>query len=297
MQRVPLGLAGFALAGLALACSAFTLPAADAPAAYPAQLAKFRADREKSLISETGWTTVVGLTWLKEGENRAGSDAKADVQPPASVPPQLGVFTLASGHVRFQPAAGVKLLSRELAPDISGKNDKLVLGTVTMTVIQRADKFGIRVKDSQAATRKEFTHLSWFPIDPSWRITASYVPFDKPHTLNFDTVISGLQEQDFSPGYLTFTRDGKEYRLEPSDDGSIVFRDQTAGKATYGAGRFLDIDLPKNRKAPGSVILDFNEAYNPPCVFTAYATCPLPPPQNRLSLSVTAGELMYNGHH
>jgi hypothetical protein len=115
--------------------------------------------------------------------------------------------------------------------------------------------------------------------------------------ISFDTVITGLQEQDSSPGTVTFTRDGKDFSLEPAADGSIVFRDQTTGRATYGAGRFLDINLPKNLKVASSVVLDFNEAYNPPCVFTAYATCPLPPPQNRLAVSVTAGELMYNGHH
>jgi len=260
---------------------------------YTARIAKFRADREKSLISEDGWTTVVGLAWLKDGDNRAGSDASAQVPLPASMPAQTGVFTLKSGHVHFQPAAGVKLPAKDLVPN----KDILTLGSVKFFLIQRGDKFAVRVKDSQAPTRKEFTHLSWYPVDASWRIEAKYTPWDKPHVLNFDTVVSGLQEQDASPGNVGFMREGKEYRLEPASDGSIVFRDQTTGKATYGAGRFLDIDLPKNLKVPGTVVLDFNEAYNPPCVFTAYATCPLPPPQNRLTLSVTAGELMYNGHH
>jgi uncharacterized protein (DUF1684 family) len=264
---------------------------------YAQAIAKFRADREKSLVREDGWTTVVGLSWLKVGENRAGSDPKADVLLPASLPAQVGVFTLEAGHVRFQPSVGVKLPAKELKPN----TDVVSLGTVRFFLIQRGEgptaKFGVRIKDSDAATRKEFTHLSWYPVDPSWRIVAKYVPWDKPHVLSFDTVIPGLQEQDTSPGTVTFTRDGKEYHLEPAADGSIVFRDQSAGHATYGAGRFLDIDLPKNVKAAGSVVLDFNEAYNPPCVFTAFATCPLPPPQNRLSVTVAAGELMYNGHH
>ncbi len=260
---------------------------------YSAGVGKFRADREKSLVAEDGWTTVVGLAWLKEGDNRAGSDASAEVSLPASMPAHTGVFTLKSGHVHFQPAAGVKLPAKDLVPD----KDVLTLGSVKFFLIQRSEKFAIRVKDSQAPARKEFTHLSWYPVDPSWRIEAKYTPWDKPHVLNFNTVVAGLQEQDESPGYVAFVRDGKEYRLDPASDGSIVFRDQTTGKATYGAGRFLDIDLPKNLKVPGTVRLDFNEAYNPPCVFTAYATCPLPPPQNRLTLPVTAGELMYNGHH
>lgn len=274
---------------LLLFAAAVALFAAD----YASQVAKFRAEEEKTLIAPDGWTTVVGLAWLKEGANRAGSDPQADVTLPASLPAQVGVFALHAGKVSFQPAAGVKLPAKELAPN----KDVLSLGTVKFFVIQRTDKFGIRIKDSDAPTRKTFTHLSWYPLDRTWRITAQYTPWDKPHTLNFNTVIEGLEEQDSSPGYLSFTRDGKEYRLEPASDGSIVFRDQTSGKSTYGAGRFLDIELPKNLKSPASVVVDFNEAYNPPCVFTAYATCPLPPPQNRLSLSVPAGELMYNGHH
>jgi uncharacterized protein len=278
---------------LCLAAVAASVLAGD----YATEVAKFRADLEKSLVREDGWTTVVGLSWLKEGANRAGSDPQADVPLPASLPAQVGVFTLQSGHVRFQPAAGVKLPAKELKPN----TDVVALGTAKFFVIQRSDgrndKFGVRVKDSEAVTRKEFTHLSWYPVDPSWRIVTQYVPWDKPHVLSFETVIPGLQEQDSSPGYVAFARDGKEYRLEPAADGSIVFRDQTTGKGTYGAGRFLDINMPKNLKASGSVVLDFNEAYNPPCVFTAYATCPLPPPQNRLALTVAAGELMYNGHH
>ena len=260
---------------------------------YAAHVMKFRAEREKSLVAVDGWTTVVGLSWLKEGDNRAGSDPHADVALPASLPAQVGVFTLRSGRVHFAPSPGVKLPAKELSPN----KDVLALGTVKFFLIQRGDKFGVRVKDSQADTRREFTHLSWYPVDPGWRIVGQYVPRGKPEVIKFNTVVPGLQEEDSSPGYVTFTRGGKEYRLDPAEDGEIVFRDQTAGKATYGAGRFLDIELPKNPKAPASVVLDFNEAYNPPCVFTAYATCPLPPPQNRLTLPVTAGELMYNGHH
>jgi uncharacterized protein (DUF1684 family) len=255
---------------------------------YVQEVAKFRADREKSLISPDGWTTVVGLTWLKEGENQ--------VTLPDSTPVNVGTFTLKAGHVQFHPASGVKLPTQELKEDAA----PLVFGSMKFLMIQRGDKFGIRVKDSEAKARKEFTHLSWYPVDPSWRIVAKYTPWDSPHTLSFDTVIPGLKEEDKSPGYVTFTRDGREYRLEPSLDQkelSFVFRDQTSGKSTYAASRFLDTDAPANLRAPGTVILDFNQAYNPPCAFTAYATCPLAPPQNRLSLPILAGELMYNGHH
>src|SRR5580658_2409473 len=159
---------------------------------YAQQIAKFRSDREKSLVREDGWTTVVGLSWLKEGDSRLGSDPKADVPLPASLPAQVGVLTLHSGQVRFQPSAGVNLPARELKPD----KDVVALGTVKFFLIQRGEganaKFGVRVKDSDAATRKEFTHLSWYPADPSWRIVAKYIPWDKPHVLSFDTVVAGL---------------------------------------------------------------------------------------------------------
>lgn len=255
---------------------------------YVQEVAKFRADREKSLISDDGWTTVVGLTWLKEGENQ--------VTLQDSTPVNVGTFMLKAGHVQFHPALGVKLQAQELKEDAP----PVVFGSLKFLMIQRGDKFGIRVKDSEAKARKEFTHLSWYPVDPSWRIVAKYTPWDSPHTLSFDTVIAGLKEEDKSPGYVAFIRDGREYRLEPSLDQkelSFVFRDQTSGKSTYAASRFLDTDAPANLRAPGTVILDFNKAYNPPCAFTPYATCPLAPPQNRLSLPILAGELMYNGHH
>ncbi|HEY4360795.1 MAG TPA: DUF1684 domain-containing protein [Bryobacteraceae bacterium] len=280
-------------ASLLLVIAAIALLAAD----YSQDVAKFRADREKSLMREDGWTTVVGLSWLKTGENRIGSDPKSEVPLPASVPARVGTMTLHAGHVQFQPAPGVKLAPKELKPD----SDILTLQTVKFYVIQRGDKFAIRVKDSEAPTRKQFTHLSWYAADPAWRVVANYTPWDKPHKVTFSTVIDGLTEDDTSPGYVTFSKDGKEYRLEPTADGndlSFIFRDQTSGKDTYGAGRFLDTSAPKTGlKKPGQVILDFNEAYNPPCVYTAYATCPLPPPQNKLPLEIRAGELMYNGHH
>ena len=259
---------------------------------YTQQVEQFRAGREKSLRAEDGWLSVAGLFWLKDGDNRAGSNPSLEVPLPASVPASVGVFTLKNGRVDFRPAAGVKLAAKTLKPD----TDVLTLGSVKFFVIERSGKFAVRVKDNHSEARREFTHLSWYPIDPSWRIVAKFTKWEKPHTLTFDTVIAGLREEDASPGYATFSKDGREYRLEPTVDENqlfFVFRDQTSGKSTYAAARFLYADMPRS----GTVILDFNRAENPPCVLTAYATCPLPPPQNRLPLEVAAGELMYNGHH
>jgi uncharacterized protein len=162
-------------------------------------------------------------------------------------------------------------------------------------VIRRGDRTGIRVKDNDSPERKRFAGLSWYSVDPAWRIRAKFTAWDAPHTIAFTNTI-GQKENEPSPGYVTFTKGGREYRLEPTlEDGTLffVFRDRTSGKTTYGASRFLYAEAAKD----GIVYLDFNRAENPPCAFTAYATCPLPPAQNRLDLAVEAGEQKYNGGH
>ncbi|HEY7334608.1 MAG TPA: DUF1684 domain-containing protein [Bryobacteraceae bacterium] len=272
---------------------ALTMPilAAD----YAQEIADFRAARERSIAGADGWSTLVGLSWLKEGLNRVGADPDSEITLPSSVPARVGTIILKSGHADFRPAPGVRIPAQEMKED----STVLTIGTVKFFLIRRDNKFGIRVKDRDAPTREKFTHLSWYPVDPSWRIEAKYTPWDKPRQLKFDTVIDGVREEDSSPGSVAFTKDGREYRLDVViDEGELflIFRDQTSGKSTYAAARFLYAEAPKNLKTPSTVVLDFNKAINPPCVFTAYATCPLPPPQNRLTLAITAGELMYNNH-
>jgi hypothetical protein len=148
------------------------------------------------------------------------------------------------------------------------------------------------VKDSASAALREFSHLQWFGVDASWRVVGKFKAWDKPHKLTYDTVIPGLREDYESPGLVTFLKGNIEYTLEPvEDEGQLfyVFRDLTSGKTTYPAARYLYSELPKN----GVVVLDFNKATNPPCAFTSYATCPLPPPRNRLQLAIPAGEMMH----
>ena len=148
------------------------------------------------------------------------------------------------------------------------------------------------MKDSASPALRQFTHLEWFPADPSWRVIAKFTPFDKPRKLVYNTVIPGLTEDYSSPGTVTFRRNNLDYSLEPvEEDGQLfyVFRDATSGKTTYPAARYLYSDMPKN----GLVVLDFNTATSPPCAVTNFATCPLPPPQNRLALAITAGEMMH----
>jgi uncharacterized protein (DUF1684 family) len=162
-----------------------------------------------------------------------------------------------------------------------------------MFVIQRGDRYGIRLKDKNSRFRREFTGLHYFPVREQYRLTARFVPDARKIPI---PNILGQTESVSSPGYVEFTLDGRKLRLTPVEEspGSLffIFRDLTSGKETYGSGRFLDTDMPKN----GQVVLDFNKAYNPPCAFTPFATCPLPPKENRLPVRIEAGEMKYGDH-
>jgi uncharacterized protein (DUF1684 family) len=278
---------------------------------YANSVSEWRAQREARLKADDGWLTVVGLVWLKEGENRVGSNPAFEVKLPKSAPDRVGIITVKNGTVWFTPnkaanirfdGAPAKEPAKEigLKPDTTPQYDVLAVGRVKFYVIQRENRLGVRIKDNDSARRKAFTGLHWYPVDPSWKVQAKFVPFDKPRKVTFDTA-AGVKEEDESPGYVTFMRDGKEYRLDAvldDDELWFIMRDGTSGKTTYGASRFLYAPLPKTGlKQAGIVEIDFNKAENPPCVFTDFATCPLPPPQNRLSLPITAGEMMYGKQH
>lgn len=265
----------------------------------PPDLQTWRQEREASLRSETGWLTLIGLHWLAPGENRFGSDGgNAVIIDVPGVPKDAGSLFLEDGKVRLVSRAGKDLTvggralqAAPLKTDLDGKPDLVQVGRVSFFIIQRGNRFGVRVKDPQAETRLRFPGLEYFPYDPAWKVEARFVPFAQPRQVTIPTAI-GTTDNVNVPGELHFQLKGKEHKLLPfSDDGGktgffIVFRDTTSGQETYGAGRFLDTEP----LAQGKVILDFNRAYNPPCAFTPYATCPLPPRQNHLPLAVTAGE-------
>jgi uncharacterized protein (DUF1684 family) len=182
----------------------------------------------------------------------------------------------------------------ELKPDVPGPADLIKAGTRTMLVIERSGRYGIRVRDTESRYRKGFRGLQWFPVKPEYRVSARLEPYASPLSVSIPTIL-GVDEVMTSPGLLHFGLQGKQLRLRPVLSGGrlfLIFKDTTAGKSTYPAGRFLYADLPKGGQA---VELDFNKAYNPPCAFTPYATCPLPPLENRLAVSIEAGELNY--HH
>ena len=252
---------------------------------------RWRAAYDYSLTGPEGWLSVAGLFWLHEGSNSAGSDSHSEVRLPAGSPVHAGVFRLERGAVTWLPThgAGVKV-----EPDTSDHPTVLKIGDLSLTAIRRANKTGIRLRDPNAPARRAFRGTAWFPPDPSWRIKAKWVALPKPKKVAITNIL-GMTEDEDCPGYAEWARGGRTFRLEPVLEGNLLFfmfKDATNAHTTYGAGRFLYADAPEN----GEVILDFNQAHNPPCAFTAYATCPLPPPQNRLALAVNAGEKL-DGRH
>jgi uncharacterized protein (DUF1684 family) len=268
------------------------------PRDYAHQIEQFRAHRQVEIAGEDGWITLAGLFWLKDGENRVGSDESFEVALPASAPKRAGTISVASGAARFVPAPGVAAKPVDFKADDS--SSAVMLGGVKFFVIKREGRLAVRVKDRESPARKQFTGLVWYPVDSSWRFAARFTPWPDKRVIEFSTV-AGVKEEMQSPGSVTFSKDGRDFRLDPViDEGRLFFviRDGTSGKTTYSGARFLYTDLPKTGLSkPGTVWLDFNRAINPPCMFTPYATCPLPPPQNRLPLEVTAGEKLYGKDH
>jgi hypothetical protein len=279
-----------------LACCA--LAAATLDNAYRAQIDQWRQQREAALKADGGWLTVTGLFWLREGENSLGSGPENDIVLPESAPGSLGVIKVEKGSAVFTAATAAVALNgkpvHESPLRYSGPVDVLSTGPVDLLLIKRGDRLAVRLKDKNSALRRNFTHLSWYPVGEDWKITGKFVALPTPAKLVLDSVI-GEEEIMQTPGYVEFQRGGQTYKLQAVSEGRRLFfviRDLTSGKKTYAAARFLYADQPK---ADGAVVLDFNKAENPPCAFTSYATCPLPPPQNRLTLAIEAGEQKYEG--
>ena len=267
---------------------------------YAASIEKWRAESEAKLKSDTGWLTVSGLFWLKEGKSTFGSAPDNDLVLPKAVPAHAGVFLRTGKRIGVTVNKGVTVTLNgkpvtkvdALVNDAEAKEDVLVFGSVSLYVIDRGTKIGIRMKDKNSQLRKEFTHKTWFPVQPEYRVVAKFLP--RPERLvRIPNMVNELEDHK-AIGLAEFTLHGKTYRLEPVlAEGQLffIFKDKTAGKQTYGSGRYLYADMPRN----GQVIVDFNQAYNPPCVFTPYATCPLPLKHNQLDIPIPAGELKY-GH-
>ena len=293
-----------------------TVSAADvAPssAAYAQQIEQWRAGRVARLTAPTGWLSLIGLEWLQEGANRIGSAADNDIVLKAG-PAHLGTVTLApdgSLQLSLDPGGGATVDGRAVAEAVlvddmhaaaDAEPTTVRFGEASFYVIERDGRKALRVKDANAETRRHFLGIDYFPVDASWRVEADWVPFVPPHDLEMGSVL-GTIEKVKVPGKAVFQRDGHTYELmpyqeEPGGELFFVLADRTSGKETYGAARFLYAALPAGGlDHPGKLVLDFNKAYNPPCAFTSFATCPLAPPENRLDVAITAGEKKYRGGH
>jgi uncharacterized protein (DUF1684 family) len=270
------------------------------------EVSEWRARRVEALTNDSGWLTLAGLFWLKEGENsfgRAPDNALALDNP--ALAEHCGTFSVSDRTVRFTAAAGSAVTaagrpvsSLELTPDAGGQPTVLATGTLRFYLIERAGNLGVRVRDLNNPHRTGFRGLSYFPVSTDWVFDARFEPYEPAHHIRIINIL-GMEQQYASPGAVVFAKDGREWRLEtvleePGDQELfIMFADATSGHETYGGGRFLYVALP----SAGRTRVDFNKAYNPPCALNDFATCPLPPPQNRLGLRIEAGEKTYAGGH
>lgn len=253
---------------------------------FTADEQQWRETRRARLTADDSWLTLVGLNWLHEGAN--------DIALPAH-PKVTRRFILDKGKVTMN--------GEVLRDDTDPRGPTVThIGSLSFTAIKRSDRngdrYGIRVKDPESRARRNFKGLSYFPAKPEYRVEARFEPYNPPRKIPITNVL-GMTSDEVSPGALVFTLKGKTYRIEPileqgEKDLFIIFKDATSGKETYGAARYL---YASPAGASGKTILDFNRAYNPPCAFTPYATCPLPPPQNRLAVRIEAGEKKYAGGH
>jgi uncharacterized protein (DUF1684 family) len=269
--------------------------AEDEPLSHEDEVTAARERRETGLKRPNGWLTLVGLHWLEPGENSVGSADDNDIVL-AGGPDHWGTVSVIENEVNFAANEGVDVTygdgeasSGPLVADTQGEPTVVSADTFMFHVIERGS-FALRVKNSEADARLSFDGLDYFPIQNEWLIEAVVERAEPGDTMEISNVLGQVLNEAMY-GTIVFTVEDKEYRLdalgEEGDSGLfIIFSDRTNSHETYGAGRFLVAPMPED----GKLLIDFNRAYNPPCAFNDYSTCPLPPPQNRLNLKVTAGE-------
>ena len=274
---------------------------------YFAEVEAWNSDRIDALKQPNGWLNLEGLFWFKKGVNSFGSASTNDlVYDNAAFPKHLGDFIYEDGKVYWKDGITDKIIINDgdLVLANAGTLNLLTAPEGKYTsqwkdfvwiVIQREDKVGVRFRNLKAKTLLEFKGIERFPVDAKWRIKAKVIPQDQNPLMIMNVL--GQNTAQKHGGQLVFDIEGKTYRLDAIDEGGVrlfvTFADATSGKTTYGSGRFIELDKPDT---DGYTYIDFNKAYNPPCAFTEFATCPLPPPQNRLSIAIPAGEKKYGQH-
>lgn len=277
-------------------------PEEEEGASYVDEVKKWHEKRIASLKRENGWLSVSGLFWLKQGENSFGTGPSNDIVfPEGKAPEFIGWFVLDNEQVSVKIKSdvqvyhnGMAVTEMQLQSDGEGPPTVLTLGSLKWYIIKRDDKFGVRLKDSENPNINAFEGIERYPVSPKWHLKAEFVAYDPPKKITLPTILGTVTEES-CPGALEFTINDQTYRLDTVGDMEdeqlfILFSDQTNGRETYGAGRYLLVDRPGE---DGFTYVDFNKAYNPPCAFTQYATCSFPPSQNKLPIKITAGEKIY----
>jgi hypothetical protein len=298
---------GVASAGAQAAASA----SPGEPGSWQKDLAAWRADYEKGLAAPDGWLTLVGLEWLKSGVNSVGAAADNQIKLPetSQAPEHLGLITVSKKTVQLlSPSGGFPVdlkingqPAREGLLTVEGRNPSTITWrSLTMLILERGGRYALRIKDANSPTRTGFHGANWYPPNPSLRVTARWIPFVPAHIEKIPTIIGTTLDLP-APGVAEFTLDGQTLRLEPVLEGPsdktlfFILRDETSKTTTYQAARFLDTDFPdQGLEKPGTIVLDFNRLRNPPCAYTPFATCPLPPEQNRLPVAIEAGEMRFS---
>ena len=267
------------------------------------EITDFRAKHETDYRRD--YVTLAGLFALKDGVNTAGSAASNDIVLPKPAAATIGRFVVSAGRVRFEPAPGSSVTVKDqpitkpidLTSDENGPGDQVTIAPgKTVWVHMSGDRPSIRLRDKNSKLRTQFVGTSWFPVNTAYRVEAAFEPYAKPKTIQVPNILGDIDAMPV-PGIVSFTLNGQQITMEPVAEAGdkefwFIFRDLTSGKATYPAARFLYMPAPVN----GKMIVDFNRAENPPCAYNPYATCPLPPEQNRLRLKIEAGEKNYAGH-
>ncbi len=273
--------------------------------AYTSEIETWHQKRIQDLKGPDGWLNLAGLFWLHEGVNTFGSGLKNDIVfPEGKMPERAGIFLLKQSTVTLEVSPGVNITSKGqpvkrmvvFHPD-SSKTPTLEYDQLQWFVVERDTKYGIRLRDFKNPELVNFKGIERYPLDAAWRLEAMFEKADSSRTIDIINIL-GQTAPLSSPGTLVIKVNGEEYRLDAFDGGGdeyfTMFGDAANTKETYGAGRYLYLKKPD---AQGKIIIDFNQAFNPPCAFTAFATCPLPPKQNILNVEVTAGEKNYGRHH
>lgn len=265
-------------------------------AAYLEALNTWKEQRLERLKDKDGWLSLAGLFWLKEGTNRFGSDAANDIVFPDKAPAFCGTLDLNNGEVILKVAEGVNIYSGDslvsvmvLRKDPDQELIRLQQGDLAWYIVKRGERYGIRLRDHKHPRINELDHIPAYPVQTEYVVEAYLEPFDSVQIMTVATPLDGYVESYQCPGILHFRLRGKKLTLHPFTSGSgyfLVIADETTGLETYGAGRFMYATPDSS----GRVILDFNKAYNPPCAFSPFATCPMPPRENFLPVAVEAGE-------